>query len=850
MKSVKLTDTLTWNGALDPDTHLSDVIVHMEFGTTYNSYTLRGSEKTALFETSKFKFWDDFKERLDEAVDVKDIDYLVMNHTEPDHSGTVEKLIELNPKLVVVATGTAIGFLKEIMNKDFHSLAVKEGDTLSLGDKTLHFMPLPNLHWPDTMFTYVEEDKTLFTCDVFGAHYCPPNGVCRSDLTGQDEENYKRTMKDYFDIIIGPYKNPYMDNALARIKDLEIEMICPGHGPVLDADLDWVMEKYYEWCAVPPKGDKKLVVIPYVSAYGYTGLLAEKIAEGLESTGEIEVHMYEMTQDDPAAVLADINAADGVLFGTPTIVGDALAPIRNLTTNLFPPLCKGKLASAFGCYGWSGEGVPNIIERLKQLRMNVVEGFRVRFKPSDVELIDAHDFGYTFACLLLDRKPEKKKSGGAQLVKCVVCGAVFDASVDVCPVCAAGPDKFVPVEDTATDYKNNTDEKFVIIGGGPAAYSAAGAIRERNDTASIIMLTEEIELPYNRPMLTKNLLSDFSNNQLAIEGPDWYNRNKIIVKVNQHVTAIDTAAKTVTYDDRTGGGTETESYDKLIYALGAYCFVPPIKGADKAHVQTVRNIADTDRIKKVIEDRGVKEIVCIGGGVMGLEGAWELKLGGYDVTVLETAPGLLPKQLDDPASEMLENICNNVGVKIVTGAQIEEITDDEVVLADGSRYPAQLVVMSTGMRPYVALAQDSGIRAEKLVEVDGGMRTSAEDVYAAGDCVEVYGQQQAFWGQALETGRIAGANACGEALEYEAIGSAMVINAMNTGIFALGTNGKDPDKKFRTVEFKDTQRNNYEKYYFFNNVLEGVILIGDTSRMVELTEKIDAHATYKDIFGA
>ena len=143
MKSVKLTDTLTWNGALDPDTHLSDVIVEMEFGTTYNAYTLKGSEKTALFETSKFKFWDEFRERLDEVVDVKDIDYIVMDHTEPDHAGTVEKLIELNPKLIVVATGTAIGFLKEIMNKDFHSLAVKEGDTLSLGDKTLLLRSAP-----------------------------------------------------------------------------------------------------------------------------------------------------------------------------------------------------------------------------------------------------------------------------------------------------------------------------------------------------------------------------------------------------------------------------------------------------------------------------------------------------------------------------------------------------------------------------------------------------------------------------------------------------------------------------------------------------------------------------------
>ena len=852
MSSIKLTDTLWWNGALDPDTHISDVIVQMEFGTTYNSYTLKGSEKTALIETSKFKFWEAFKGELDDAVDITKVDYIIMDHTEPDHSGTLEKLLELNPKLTVVCTGTAAGFLKEIMNKDFRVMKVKEGDTLSLGDKTLHFMPVPNLHWPDTMFTYCEEDKTLYTCDVFGAHYCPPSGdVRRSKLTGQDEKTYQRTMQDYFNIIIGPYKNPFMNMALERIKDLDIQMICPGHGPVLDAGIDWVMEKYHEWCARPEKKGSKLVVIPYVSAYGYTGLLADKIEEGLKASGDIEVHKYDMVfEQNVAGVIADLNAADGILFGTPTIVADALKPIWDLTTSIFPPLMKGKLASAFGCYGWSGEGVPNILERLRQLKMKVLDGYRIRFKPSESEQLDAFDFGFNFGCILQNKEVKKPNvpAGAKRMVKCVVCGAIFEEGEDTCPVCGVGSDKFVPVESTATSFKKDTDEKFVIIGGGPAAKSAAEAIRDRNATAVITIITQEADLPYNRPMLTKALLSDFSGNQAAIEGPEWYEEKGIFFMPNTTVTKIETEEHKVdiTLDD---GSTAALLYDKLIYALGAFCFVPPIKGADLPHVATVRNISDTVRIKKIIEERGVREVVCIGGGVMGLEGAWELKLGGYDVTVLETAPGLLPRQLDDPASEILENICNNAGVKIVTGAKITEITEDAVVLADGTSYPAQLVIMSTGMRPYTKVAEDSGIEVDKWVKADDRMQTNVRDVYAAGDCCVINGQPQAFWAQAIETGRIAGANAAGEELEYKALGSALVINAMNTGIFALGTNGKDPDKKFRTVEFRDDQRGNYEKYYFFNNRLEGVILIGDLDRMIELSEKLDKHATYKEMFG-
>ena len=341
-------------------------------------------------------------------------------------------------------------------------------------------------------------------------------------------------------------------------------------------------------------------------------------------------------------------------------------------------------------------------------------------------------------------------------------------------------------------------------------------------------------------MLTKALLSDFDGGQLDIEGPEWYEENNVYVSYGTKVVSIDTAKREVSCDKG------TFKYDKLIYSLGARCFVPPIKGADKPHVVTIRNIADTDKVKAILPE--TKNVVCIGGGVMGLEGAWELKKGGYDVTVLETAPGLLPKQLDDPASAMLEDIVTSSGINVVTGASITEITDKEVILADGRTFPAELVIMSTGMRPNTAIAQEAGIEVGNFVKVDLNMRTSERFVYACGDCTEVNGAPQAFWAQAAETGRIAGANAAGEEeLEYDPLGASLAINAFNTSIFALGTNGKDPDRKFRTVEFRDDQRRSYEKYYFFNNRIAGIILIGDTSKMVEMTEAFDKQLTFGEI---
>ena len=433
------------------------------------------------------------------------------------------------------------------------------------------------------------------------------------------------------------------------------------------------------------------------------------------------------------------------------------------------------------------------------------------------------------------------------MVKCLVCGATFEEGADVCPVCGVGAENFISYAEEEVTFRRDTDEKFVIIGGGPAAKSAAEAIRQRNREAMITIVTQEAYLPYNRPMLTKGIVTDFGYNGLAVEGEEWYQQNNIFFMANTTVIRIDTDAKLISVQLQDGGKGGVV-YDKLVYALGAFCFVPPIMGHDLPHVVSVRSIADTERVRQIIEERKAAKAVCIGGGVMGLEGAWGLKNGGLDVTVLETAPGLLPRQLDDNASAMLEDICNNAGVHIVTGAKIAKITDDAVVLEDGTEYEAQLVIMSTGMRPYTKVAEDSGIAVDKWVVADSGMRTNVPDVFAAGDCITVNGQPQAFWAQAVATGRVAGANAAGDSLEYEKLGSSLVMEVCGTSVFALGTNGKDPDREFRAVEKMDQEAGLYEKYYFYEGRLEGVILVGDISKMGEMTERIAEKAAYGDMF--
>lgn len=843
METLELKKNLYWTGIKDKDLRVFDIIMETEFGTTYNSYLIKGSEKTALFETAKFKFFDTYLEELEQLVDINKIDYIIVDHTEPDHAGSVEKLIEMNPNIKIVGTAVAISFLKNIVNRDFYSIAVKENDTLSLGDKTLHFMILPNLHWPDTMYTYIAEDKVLVTCDSFGSHYTF-DGVLRSQVT--DEDGYMRALKYYFDNIIGPFK-PYMLKALNRIENLDIDMICTGHGPVLDCNIQKIMDTYRQWSTVINPNQQKTVVIPYVSAYGYTAEIAEEIAKGIRESGKIDVHLHDMVTSDKDEVLADIGFADGILFGTPTIVGEALKPIWDLTTSMFACTHGGKLASAFGSFGWSGEGVSHIVERLKQLRMKVVDGLKIKFKPGKNDLIEAYDYGYDFGCVLLDKENPrtKEKSAKKKLVKCLVCGEIFEEGIEICPVCGVGKENFVPVEVDEVSYKNNTSEFYLILGNGAAGVSAAEAIRERNETCSIVMVSNESVLSYNRPMLTKSMLASFNPSQLAIHDEKWYQDRNIINVLDKTVKSIDTQAKEVAFSD----GLKLK-YDKCIYALGSECFVPPIPGHDKEQVVAIRRLSDVVKIGKMLPN--VKHAVVIGGGVLGLEAAWELSKAKCRVTIVEVANQLMGRQLDTGAGDMLKDNILDKGMDIRIGANVEEIEGEGAVtgvrLAGGEVIPAELVIVSAGVRANTKIAQEAGIQTDRAIVVDEKMHTNLTDIYACGDCAQYEGINYAIWPQALEMGKVAGANAAGDSVAYETVNAALTFHGMDTALFAIGDNGKNPDIKYKTVEFKDPMKMIYEKYYFSNNRLCGAILLGDTSKMVKVTAQIEEHTNFKEMF--
>lgn len=835
MKTKQLKNDLYWVGNQDPDLRIFDIIMYTEFGTSYNSYVLKGSEKSVVFETSKAKFYDEYYEKLTEIISLDEIDYIILSHTEPDHSGTIERLLEMNPKLKLVGTSAAINFMKEICNKDFNSIVVKDGDKLSLGNKTLKFISAPNLHWPDTMFTFAEEDGILVTCDAFGTHYSL-EGVTNDAIPSKDD--YLDSLKYYFDCIMAPFKPNVLD-AVKKVQDLDLKMILTGHGPVLIDNPQEILALYKEWATETNPNAKKTVIIPYVSAYGYTKMIADKITEGIKAFGDIDVRLYDMVYDDTAKVLDELYWADGILFGTPTMVGEALKPIWDLTTSLFAKTHGKKIASAFGSYGWSGEGVPNIMERLKQLNMKLYgEGLKIRFKPNEAQLQEAFEFGYGFGASVLAGKivENVKPSNAPKTVwKCLVCGAEVegDEPPESCPVCGVGPDQFTALEVADTSFVSEKAERFIIIGNGAAGTTACEEIRKRNKKCSIEVISSENVIGYNRPMLTKGILSEVDPINFYIKPEEWYREKNIKLTLGVTVREIKKDTKELVLENG-----EIRSYDKLILATGADSFIPPIKGADQDGVFAIRTLEGVNKLQQFLQT--VKKAIVIGGGILGLEAAWELKKAGKDVTVIELSPSIMGRQLDERGSDLLKSAAEKSGIKVITGVGIEEISGAGkaagVKLVDGTLAEAELVILSTGVRQNIDLAKAIGIEADRSIRVNDKMETSVEAIYACGDCAEFNGVNYAIWGQAVEMGKAAGINAVGDEYKYEAFIPSNAFSGMGTSLFAVGDNGKDPAKVYKTFEVYDGAKNTYEKLYFVNNRFCGGILMGDVSKSARLLE--------------
>lgn len=398
-KILQVSDSVKWIGVLDKNLKTFDIIMETKFGTTYNSYFI-DADKKAVVETVKEKFFDVYETKLRQVCNPEEIEYIILDHTEPDHSGSLKKMLEIAPNATVLASGPALKFLRNQLGFDFPQKELKEGDIIDLGNKKIRVISAPNLHWPDSIYTYLEEDKVLFTCDSFGAHFCS------EEMFDDKAGNYDEAFKYYFDVILKPFSKFFL-KAIDKIRPLEIKAILTGHGPLLTTTwkqkVDWSEEMCKEYLAHNP--EKNRILLAFVSAYGFTRTIAEKLKEGLEEIEDITVDYCDI-EEMPADILADkISRASAYLLGSPTINQNMLPQLYNIFAMMTPIRDRDKLAGCFGSFGWSGEAERDLVNNFENLKLNFCgDTLFLKFKPQEEDFERIKTYGKKFGLLVKGQK--------------------------------------------------------------------------------------------------------------------------------------------------------------------------------------------------------------------------------------------------------------------------------------------------------------------------------------------------------------------------------------------------------------------------------------------------------------
>jgi flavorubredoxin/flavin reductase (DIM6/NTAB) family NADH-FMN oxidoreductase RutF len=403
-------DTVTIR-SLDWDRDRFDIEFGLQNGTTYNSFLIFG-DQTALVDTSHEKFRNLYLDVLRGAVDPATIDYLIISHTEPDHSGLVPDVLALAPEVTVVGSKVALQFLEGLTHTPFKQKIVKNGDTLDLGKgHQLQFVMAPNLHWPDTIFTYDAGTQTLFTCDAFGMHYC-------SDATYDDNLTaIEADFRFYYECLMAPNARSVL-SAMKRMADLgDIRCIATGHGPLLYHNVQELTRRYQVWSQAKTKGETTAAVF-YVSDYGYSDRLSQAIARGITKTG-VAVEMMDLRVADPQEVNELVGQADALVIAAPPSSGPIAAVARAAISTILAAVHEKQVVGLFESYGGDDEPVDPLLSRFKEL--NLSEAFpaiRVKDTPSEQVYQLCDEAGTDLGQLLSrDRKIKKVKAIDNELEK-------------------------------------------------------------------------------------------------------------------------------------------------------------------------------------------------------------------------------------------------------------------------------------------------------------------------------------------------------------------------------------------------------------------------------------------------
>jgi len=356
-------------GAVDWDRRLFDELIPLPQGTSYNAYIIFGSEKTALIDTAEPYKWEELKKNIEE-LGVEKIDYIISNHAEQDHSGCLPFMLEMFPEAKIVTNEKCKQFEMDLLHiPEEKFMVIKEGDVLSLGDKTLEFIMTPWVHWPETMTTYLQEDKIMFTCDFFGSH------VATSHAFAKDYDRIYHEAKRYYAEIMMPFRK-FIESNIKKIEEKEIKMIAPSHGPVYD-EPKYIINAYKEWIDDKPKN---ITLIAFVSMHDSTRKMVDYLVDVL-SDKKIDVRARNLITTDLGEIAMDLVDAASIIIATPTVLAGphpAALATAYLANALRP---KARFAAIIGSYGWGGRTVDILKATMGNLKIELLEPLLIKGLP-------------------------------------------------------------------------------------------------------------------------------------------------------------------------------------------------------------------------------------------------------------------------------------------------------------------------------------------------------------------------------------------------------------------------------------------------------------------------------------
>ena len=835
----KLQTGLWYIGAPEENLRVFQNVSFADAGMMYGAYLMDAGDCCVLLGALPARYADALAVEAAELAGDKPVRYAVFFGTQDDIA-CAKAITERFPGISLIAGKATLFALDGLGELPKNTIEIRTDRTLVLGEKTLEFHIIADRVETPSLYVLDRASGTLFTADAFGS-FGTFNAVRVSEL--DDTALWLRGVRQYFADIRGKKRKGAMEKALALVLDNGVRMICPACGPVIDNRLNGLFAIYQE--QEKEHEDKPTVAIIHTGSAS-VGLMAEHIANGISEHAVtiLDLDLSAMSRDD---VLAALPRADAYLFGTDDCDGNAAKAVWDIVTSLDKGNVSGKQAAVFYTQN-AGDHVPDALRAYLSslgIKLDMADWF-VSGKVTSTDLKNAANYGFGIGCSVLGiPNPRQPK-----LVKCLVCGEIFDASLGTCPVCGVGLDQCQPVDEEEITYRNDTNRRYLIIGGCSAGVAAAEAIRQRDTTGIIDIISTENHLPINRPMITKGIIDEVvaAPETIYIHPAEWYTERKIELHLGCTATKINPDAKAVETADGTAW-----PYDRLILAVGAECAMPPFKGRKLEGVITVRHLADAAKMVDIM--KSCKSAVVIGGGVLGLEAAGELMKSAIPVTVLEATPQIMWKQIDSGSAAQLKELMKSAHIDCYEGVSVEAIEGDEeghvtgVCLGDGRFFPADMVIVSCGMKANTALAAEAGVKADRAIEVDMFMRTNVPDIYACGDCCAYDGINYQLVQEANAQGRVAGAHAVGDDSVYYAnriLG--MHVEGVGATMYAIGDAGKNTELRYKTVQTQDEVANRKETYWFANGVLQGAVVINADEKIRLLTQSIEHKARHAELF--